>query len=360
VTGRQPRADPPRVLLLSMYPLDGELRGPPVRVAHLRDALARRVALDVVSGSRLRRALALATYLARGRLRGLRGIYVETSTAIIGPADLAFLGLARARGIRVLSYVRDAYQLFPEYYPMASVKRRLAQALFPMSVWALSRVSHALAFPSRGLAQAVLRDRRRAERAPLLPPGARLADAPPLDPLARSLLYVGSLAHQPQGGRLLLDAMRLARERGVDVELMCVTPPEEATAPVPPAGWFRPLRAEGPEIDALLPGVLATVIPRRRSAYNDLALPIKLFEYLGYGRPLIVTDATETAAIVREAGCGVVVPDSIEGLADGIATVVAAGPDQLSAWGEAARSAATANSWDVRAARVLELLQVAA
>jgi hypothetical protein len=357
VTDRE-RSDLPRVLLLSMYPLGGERRGPPVRVTQIRDALARRVALDVISGSRLRRASALAAYVGQGRLRGLRGIYVETSTAIIGPADLAFLGLARARSIRVVSYVRDAYQLFPEYYPVGSIKRRLAQALFPMSVRALDRVSHALAFPSRGLAQVVLRDRKRVERAPLLPPGARLADAPPVDPSARSLLYVGSLAHPPQGGGLLLDAVRLARERGIEVELICVTPSDDAL-PQPRPRWLMPVQAEGPGIDALLPGVLATVIPRRRSPYNDLALPIKLFEYLGYGRPLIVTDATETAAIVREAGCGVVVPDSIEGLAEGIAAVAAAGPNQVIRWGEAARRAAIANSWDVRAARILALLQVA-
>jgi glycosyltransferase involved in cell wall biosynthesis len=347
------------LLLLSMYPLDGELRGPPVRVTQIRDALARRVALDVVSGSRLRRAAALTGYLARGRLRGLNGVYVETSTAIVGPVDLAFLGLARARGIRVLSYLRDAYQLFPEYYPLDSAKRRLARALFPSSVRALDRVSDALAFPSRGLARAVLRDADLAELAPLLPPGARLADAPPVDPSARSLLYVGSLAHQPQGGQLLMDAVRLARERGSELELICVTPLADEL-PRPRADWLRLVRADGPRIDALLPGVLATVTPRRRSTYNDLAVPIKLLEYLGYGRPLIVTDATETAAIVREAGCGLVVPDSVEGLADGIATVAGASPDQITQWGNAARRAAIANSWDERARRILELLRVAA
>jgi glycosyltransferase involved in cell wall biosynthesis len=349
----------PRVLLLSMYTLDGELRGPRVRVTHIRDALSRRASVDVVAGGRLGRALELARYVALGRLRGLDGVYVESSTAIVGPGDLAFLGLARARGVPVMTYVRDAYQLFPEYYPLDSVKRRLARMVFPLSVRALDRVSDRLAFPSRGLATALLHDPERAARVPLLPPGARLAAAPPVEPAARSLLYVGSLAHRSQGGQLLLDAVQLARGRGADVELICVTPPGDRP-PEPHPAWLRLVQSDSMEIERLLPGVLATVTPRRRSAYNDLAVPIKVLEYLGYGRPLIVTDATETAAIVRDAGCGVVVTDSAEGLAAGIATVAAAGPDQLRRWGEAARQAAIANSWDQRARLILELLGVAA
>jgi glycosyltransferase involved in cell wall biosynthesis len=104
--------------------------------------------------------------------------------------------------------------------------------------------------------------------------------------------------------------------------------------------------------------VLATITPRRKTPYNDLAVPIKVMEYLGYRRPLIVTDTTETAEVVRGAGCGVVVPDTVQGLADGIAAVAEAPADQLLRWGEAARTAAVANSWDVRATRILELLGV--
>jgi glycosyltransferase involved in cell wall biosynthesis len=338
-----------------MYALGGGLRGPQVRVTQVRDSLARHVDLDVVSGGRLRRAVELGRYVVRGRLSGVGGVYVESSTALVGPADLAFLWLARARHIPVLSYVRDAYQLFPEYYPLDSAKRRLAGILFPLSMRALDRVSDRLAFPSRGLAEVVLRDAGRAASAPLLPPGARLAEAPSVDPAARALLYVGSLAHRPQGGELLISAVRVARERGLELDLICVTPPgEEPPSPHPP--WLRVVRADATQVDALLPGVLATVTPRRRSRYNDLAVPIKVFEYLGYGRPLIVTDTEETAAIVRGAECGVVVPDSANGLADGIVAVATAGPDQVRRWGEAARRAATENSWEVRALKILELL----
>jgi glycosyltransferase involved in cell wall biosynthesis len=348
----------PRVLLLSMYPLDRGLWGATTRITQLRDALARRVELDVISGTRSRRASVMARYLAAGRLRGLAGIYVENATTLPGPGDLAFLAVARARRIPILTYVRDAQQLFAEYYTATSLKRRGSRALFLPATRSLMRLSTAVAFPSRGLAAVVLGDERRAGTARLLPPGARVADAAPVNPQARALLFVGGMRYPAHGGSLLIEAMELARTRTPGLELICVSRPgEEPPGPLP--AWLRLERAEGRQIDALLPEVLASVTPRRKTPYNDLSVPIKVMEYLGYARPLIVTDTTETAAIVRNAGCGIVVPDTPDGLADGITTLAQASPEQLVRWSEAARRAAEMNSWDARAAEILNILEVA-
>ncbi len=342
-----------------MYRLDRDVTGPTLRIGQVRNALAHRVELDVISGARMARAGAFVRYLFAGRLRGLAGIYVESSSSLPGPADLLFLAVARARHTRVLTYIRDAYQLFPEYYPLDSLKRRIGRHAFLPAFRALARVSSVVAFPSRGLAKAVLGDTRSAASAPLLPPGAQLPETIAIDPMARGILYVGSLAHAASGGDLLLQAMRLVREHGHDLELICVAPAGQGPAPPHPP-WLSLVRASGSEIDRLLPRVLATVTPRLRTPYNDLAVPIKVMEYLGYGRPLIVTDATETAAIVEAADCGVVVADTPDALAAGIEMVASAQPEQLASWGEAARRAAEANSWDARADRILELLGAAA
>ncbi|HEV8252248.1 MAG TPA: glycosyltransferase [Candidatus Limnocylindria bacterium] len=346
-----------RLLLLSMYPLDRGLWGATTRITHLRDALSRRVDLDVVSGRPARRAGALARYVAGGRLRGLAGIYVENATSLPRPADLAFLAMARALRIPVLTYLRDAQQLFPEYYAARSLKRRASRALFLPATRALMRVSTTVAFPSRGLAAAILGNERRARLAHLLPPGARMADAPAVDPAARSLLFVGSLRYPAHGGAILREAMELVRARGIDMTLVCVSRAGEEPSDAPPA-WMRVVRAEGPQIDALLPEVLASITPRRRTAYNDLAVPIKVMEYLGYARPIIATDATETAAIVQAAACGIVVTDTADGLAEGIAAVASSPASQIVQWGAAARRAAAANSWDSRAGAILDLLGI--
>jgi glycosyltransferase involved in cell wall biosynthesis len=350
-------ARPPRVLLLAMYRLDSDQTGPMVRVAAVRASLARLVSLDLISGTRTGRTWAMVRYAMTGRLRGLAGIYVESSSSLPGPADLIFVGLARAAGVPVLTYIRDAYQLFPEYYPLTSLRRRISRMAFLPIFRTLSRLSSVVAFPSRGLARAVMGDGERARSAALLPPGARLPDVPPLDCTARELLYVGSLAQRASGGDILLAAMTLARERTQDLRLICVAPEGQGPRGPRPA-WLEIVRGGDREIIGLLPRVLATVTPRLRTPYNDLAVPIKVVEYLGYGRPMIVTDATETAAIVEAADCGLVVPATTEGLAGGIARVAEASAAQLVRWSDAAREAAAANSWDARAADILELLGV--
>lgn len=347
----------PRVLLLAMYRLDSDQTGPIVRIGALRASLSRMVSLDLISGTRTARTWQILRYALGGRLRRLAGVYVESSSSLPGPSDLLFVALARALGIPVVTYIRDAYQLFPEYYPITSLRRRISRGAFLPIFRTLARLSSVVAFPSRGLARAVLGDGEPARSAALLPPGARLPNVPALDVAAREILYVGSLAHEASGGELLLGAMERARERVHDLRLICVTPEGQGPGDPPPA-WLELVRGGDDEIVGLLPRVLATVTPRLRTPYNDLAVPIKVLEYLGYGRPLIVTDATETASIVEAAGCGVVVPATTEGLANGIVSMAEAAPAQLGQWGSAARQAAAANSWDARAERIQDLLGI--
>jgi hypothetical protein len=337
-----------------MYPLDAGMWGPTVRISHLRDELARLVDLDVVAGYRGARRLALARYAASGRLRGLDGIYVESSSFLPAEVDLAFLGLARALGVRVLTYVRDAYQLFPDEYPRTSVRRWIGARAFGPALTALGAVSTAMAFPTRRLACAVLG--AAGDAAILLPPGSPALVAVPRAETANRLLYVGDARLPAHGAERLIDAVRRARRRGTAIELLIVCRPgQEPPGPHPP--WVRLARAEGRQINALLPGVLAAVIPRPRSAYNDLALPVKLFDYLSYGRPLLVTDCAEQAAVVREAHAGVIVGDDPEQLAEGVRRIASAPGDELDRWSYAAHAAASVASWRSRAERVVEWLR---
>jgi hypothetical protein len=339
------------LLLLSMYPLGERTSGPTARIGHVRDELARRVELDVISGYRPRRRARLARYAASGRLRGLDGIYVESSTFLPAEADIAFLGLARGLGIRVVTYIRDAYQLFPDEYPVDGLRRRAGVVAFRPAVAALRAVSHLLAFPTQGLATAVLGPG--AEHV-LLPPGAPPPVSIARDPGADRLLLVGDARLPAHGADRLGMAVEMARAAGVAVGLDVVTRPgDEPPGPLP--GWLRIHRGSGSEIHALLPGVIATVIPRPRSAYNDLALPVKLFEYLSYGRPLLVTDCVEQARVVADAGAGVVTADDPLAMADAIGQILHAGAAQLDEWSARALVAARAASWERRAARIVEL-----
>ena len=335
-----------------MYPLDRGVWGPISRISHLRDELGVLAELDVIAADRGPRRQALARYAFAGRLRGLDGIYVENASTLPSETDIAFLALARALGIRTLTYVRDAQYLFDEYYAASSTRRRIARALFLPLISLLRRVSWRVGYPSLGLAEAV---RDPSPRPLLLPPGSPPPVVVPRRADARFLLFVGGMKHGVHGFDLLRDAVERVRAAGHDIGVICVSRRGEEP-PEPRPAWLRLERASGAGIHALLPEVIATIQPRRRSPYNDLAVPIKVMEYLSYGRPLVVTDCVEQARIVHDADCGVVVPDSVDGLASGLERLLAASSDEHERWSANALAAAELHSWSRLAAVIVDLL----
>ena len=344
----------PRLMLLSMYPLDAGIWGATARITHMRDELRTMVELDVVSGLRLPRSVALARYVTSRRLSGLAGIYVETSTTLPGPVDVAFMALARSLRIPVLTYLRDAQPLFPEYYRGGSPKRWLSRTLFRPAFAALGAASDRVAYPSTGLA-AAFGDH---DDPLLIPPGAPEPVVVPRAANADRLLFVGGMRYPVHGLDILFGAIERVRAEGIPIRLTCVSRPGEEPPPPYPA-WFSLARGSGPEIHRLLPDVLATVQPRHRSPYNDLGVPVKIMEYLSYGRPLLVTNCTETERIIRDAGAGVVVDDTAEDLARGIRELATAGTTVLNAYSDAATRAATEQSWHARAQHVVQILGAA-
>ncbi|MEO6578796.1 MAG: glycosyltransferase, partial [Candidatus Limnocylindria bacterium] len=266
--------------------------------------------------------------------------------------DLAFLALARALGIPVLTYVRDAQYLFDEYYDSSSPKRRLARALFLPAISLLRRVSSRLAYPSMGLARSV---REPSSDPLLLPPGSPPPVRAARSPDARGLLFVGSMKYAVHGLDLLVGAMERVRAAGHDLRIICVSRPGEEP-PQPRPDWMRVERGSAREIQALLPETLATIQPRLCSPYNDLAVPIKVMEYLSYGRPLVVTSCTEQARIVSDAEAGIVVDDTIDDLARGLERLVSASEAEVNRWSDNATAAAERSSWANLAGRVVGLL----
>jgi glycosyltransferase involved in cell wall biosynthesis len=85
-------------------------------------------------------------------------------------------------------------------------------------------------------------------------------------------------------------------------------------------------------------------------------VPVKVMDYLSYGRPMITTDCLETAIIVEAAGSGLVVGDNTAAFAAAIGELAQAPADVLDRYSEHARRAAVGHSWDHRGRQVLDIL----
>ncbi|MEZ0240909.1 MAG: glycosyltransferase [Chloroflexota bacterium] len=341
---------PARLLLYSMYDLDGPDRGPAVRIEQMRMALASRCQLSVVSGGRAGRVPRLLRWLARGGLGSIDGIYVEAASSFATPVDLAFLALARLRGLPVGVYFRDAYQLFRDEYPVTRGRERLLDWLWRRSHAPLQWVASQRYAPSAGLAIAL-----GLESPVLLPPGTD-PDLPFLGASPGQLVgYVGSLSRS-DGVDLLVEAVTQVRQSHPGCGLRIVSPaePEAALLRLPWVTWVDAGRAG---LGAALGDVRVCVIPRRITPYTDLAVPLKLMDFLGFGKPIVATDCAETAALVGPGDAAILVRDDPRELAAAIVRVIA--DDALAtrlAANARALAEAPATTWGARADTVLETL----
>lgn len=73
--------------------------------------------------------------------------------------------------------------------------------------------------------------------------------------------------------------------------------------------WIEIGTAPYAELGTILARATLLTIPQPASDYADVALPVKLFDSLAAGRPLVVTPRRETAAIVERGGAGLVTAD---------------------------------------------------
>ena len=85
-------------------------------------------------------------------------------------------------------------------------------------------------------------------------------------------------------------------------------------------------------------------------------MPVKLFEYLSYGLPIVATDCTEMADFVRRNRTGIVVQDNPLSLAEGVLRIVRDQDFYRELKSNAKRTLENGNLWTDRAEQVTECL----
>jgi glycosyltransferase involved in cell wall biosynthesis len=349
-----PHRPPSRgVLLYGMYDISRADQAPAVRIGLMAEALRRLGPTEVITGGRGRRFLRAVRWLASGGPRRVAGVYVESATSSSMPTDLAFLALMRLLGRPVGVFFRDAYQFYRDIYPRRRRRQILTDVLWRITTPMLKAVATVRFVPAPGYAAAL-----RIAQPVFLPPGTEAA-APALgagrDPL---VAYVGN-TNAADGFSILLEAMASVRETVPDARLRIVSRSISAEQAAGLPDWVEVTQGDRARLPELLRDARVCVIPRPINAYNTIAAPVKLWDYLSFGKPVVATSPTGGDVAIEESGAGLLVEGTVTGIAEGLRSVLA---DRKLAEEMAARATAYARSpratWDARARTVLEALDL--
>lgn len=227
--------------------------------------------------------------------------------------ELMGVGLAlRARGAQVVFDVHEdiPHDIVDKYWVAPPLRRPLAAAsalvlrLLQRGYSAIVAATPAIArrFPHRRTV--VVANYPRAEELPAA------ADAT-FAQRARSVVYLGAITEL----RCIEELMHAMASKVLepDVRLTLAGPfetPELEQRVRAMQGWNKvdylgyARRSQVPQV---LAGARAGMLLFRPAANHEEALPNKLFEYLGAGLPVIISDTLQCSAIVRDHRCGVVV-----------------------------------------------------
>ncbi len=220
-------------------------------------------------------------------------------------------------------FYRDAYWRYPEYYindstPLKDkLKHLVIRFIQSYQLKVFNKCFDVIYFPSATMAKEF-----ECKNKSTLPPGSFRAVKEQKQDYADPLqfIFVGG-ASENHGCQLTLQSFAKVNQDTVKAKLFYICPEDQWKALGIDAGdyseWLEVIHTSGDEnLKKYYDKADIALLCAPRTFYRDFAVPIKIFEYISYLKPMVVTDCTETANIVRVNNAGWVVKDNVEEIVD--------------------------------------------
>jgi len=263
--------------------------------------------------------------------------------------DTAFFRFCQRHDIPVGVFYRDIYWQFSDYVdavgrPAAAVLRRA----YRHELKGYRSSVSALYLPSMKMADSIpFIDR---DRCIALPPGSESVESPAPDN-ELNILYVGGV-----GSYYRMHEAVIAVERTPDTSLIICTRESEWQAQ---AHSYEPhledsvtvVHESGAGLERLYGLISVGSLIVEPIGYREFAAPLKMYEYLGHGKPIIATTGTLAAEFVTSNGIGWAVDYNAEALA-ALFERLAAHPNEVAEKTARAREVRQQHTWLARALQV--------
>ncbi len=273
--------------------------------------------------------------------------------------DVRLIKRLHRMGIPMSIFYRDAYWKYPEYSAdnkkaIINRTKRLIIKCMQSHQWNVFRKNiDIIYFPSMTMAKEFVCPRK-----DTLPPGGFIPDVKEKKDLSQPLqfIFVGGAARD-HGTHLTLNAFNKVNRSGIIAKVIYICPEEQWNGlgidKAEYSEWLEVVHTSGDDnLKPYYERADVALLTAPKTVYRDFAVPIKIYEYMSYLKPILVTDCTETAKIVNENQIGWVVNDNSDSVAAKI-TELCAHYEKVYQIQENMKTARSNNLWLSRAEKVI-------
>ena len=250
--------------------------------------------------------------------------YIESpSGPIFNYVDLKLIKKVHKMGIPIGYFYRDAFWLFPEWMNKGKIKNTAIILLNKITLAVLKKNCDILYFPTKSASD--LFDFANFKRVDMLPPAADISNMNEniTSELQNNCVYVGAVSETDGTFELLKAFKYLNDKRNLSISLTIVCRKQEwekikKNVDNTSCKWLKIIHASGNELASIYEKADIALFPRQSDKYIDIAMPVKLFEYLSFGKPVIATKRIEPMKFILENHCGLVCDDDYKSIAETI------------------------------------------
>ena len=245
--------------------------------------------------------------------------YIESPTyPILLKEDYLLLKKLHRKKIPTGYFYRDFYRKFPDLFPKRkgfynSLKEIYLDYMQKKTDRALKNVD-IVYFPSNEATSLFEYNDMR-----MLPPaGENHIDYDKV--LNHTCIYVGGIS-KLYGFEILIESFKILYSRNNDFRLILICRKDEwdnIDDEIKGYCWLEVHHASGDELEQYYRKSSIALMPKIKNAYNDLAISVKLYEYMSYGLPVIATSNRATEAVICEGNIGVISKQNPIDFADAI------------------------------------------
>lgn len=336
--------------MLAPYSIGKINSGPRVRAYCMYNALKEEMPTIFISGHMHRRIFPQIKQIFRRN--HIDYVYIEALASFMTRFDYIFLDNLKKKGARIFPFVNDLYWKFP-----STLKRSITTKIWYRYCeremnWYLKNAT-ALVFVSKTMDDVI----DFSEKYTLLHAGDASRCLNQELPKNKNITFVGGIFPKT-GVDILMRAMEIVTKEHTDA---CCTVvgygDQELISPWKGKEYVSFITGTYKDLPGILSQAYILVIPWPRIPYNDLTIPLKLFDYMSFGRPIVAKNCKETANFIKENEIGVITEDNPESLAQGILKLLDNRDLAIEYGKNAILAIKNKHSWNHRAKELIRIME---